>query len=201
MISSNSGLNEKYRELCTLVGHLFIAFARLEGTLSSILKVHLAQQIDQSETVESIALSSAIYGSMRFKAARDTIKRIASSEENSKESLDLALKIFAQVAQIEDFRDKIAHQQMTPAYDGASAYWQITDVTSTRDIRNPKVYVFDSDAVGAAAEDLLIAGSRLGKNSTKTSILSGLSSDLSPVSWHFKSSMLKLVPLSKLRIP
>ncbi len=39
---SDEILDQKYRELCFVMGHLFIAFGRLETALASLLKMHLS---------------------------------------------------------------------------------------------------------------------------------------------------------------
>lgn len=195
-------LDDQYRMLALMAGHLFICFARLETCLASLLKLHLASAMGDIMKVEYVRLSSAIYGGMRFGASRDAIKRIATAEDAPGATVDLALDIFSQVGHIQDLRDKIAHHLVVPAYDGAEAYWQVTDAPVTRDIRHPKVYVFDSESVQHAAADLTLAADRMGGAVVnKGHVLQSLERDLSPIPWRYKPSMLKLVPRNKLRAP
>lgn len=194
-------LDYKYRELCFVVGHLFITFAQLETTLGAMLKIHLAGAMGDHLNHEKVSLASAIYGGMRFGTARDAIKRIAVAERVADRTLNRALEAFAHVGHIQDLRDKIAHHTLVPAFEGADAYWQVTDATVTRDIRNPKVYVFDSEALLHAAADLTLAGKRFGGPVKTGHILRTFEENREPFAWRYKPSMLKLVPRSKLRWP
>jgi hypothetical protein len=197
--SLDQALHEEYRHLCLAVGHLFITFARLEGCLSSILKLHLADAMGGMTDKRKVRLSSAIYGSMRFAAARDTIKRLAAAESVSEQTVTFANSIFAHVGAIQDLRDRIAHHQIVPAFEGAGAYWQVSDQIATRDIRRPKVYVFDSVAVVSAANDLNTAAVRLGGPAKSGHVLQAVERDLQPIAWLYKPSMLRLVSLNELR--
>jgi hypothetical protein len=188
-----------YQELCLVIGHLFITFARLEGSLAAMLKLHLANKMGDILDLERLALSSAIYGGMRFSQARDTIKRLATVEKVDQKATALALKTFAHIGHIQSLRDMIAHQQLVPAYEGAGASWQLVDSVTTRDIKNPKVYVFNTEAVGLAAEDLNTAAHRFGGEAKRGHILVALERDLSPIVWRYKPSMLRLVSLRELR--
>jgi hypothetical protein len=164
------------------------------------LKLHLANRIcGNAKAVDDIALSSAIYGSMRFKAARDTIKRIMKTEATPKPIENFVLSAFEHIGHIETFRDCIAHQTTVPAIEGRG-FWQVTDTITTRTVKDPKVRVFTSDAVVAAALDLVNAANRLGGNLIGDRLYAG-EFDVSPVSWQYKPSMLKLVPQSKMRNP
>jgi hypothetical protein len=202
MDENTSEIDVQYRMFALMLGHLFITFARLETSLASLLKLHLAAAMGGIMKIENVRLSSAIYGGLRFAAARDAIKRIAAAEDVSEKTVNFALGIFAQVGHIQDLRDKLAHHLVAPAYDGTDGYWQVTDAPVTRDIRKPKVYVFDSETLQHAAADLTAAEGRFGGRIVmKGHILQSLEHDLSPIPWRYKPSMLKLVPRSKLRAP
>lgn len=200
MYSSDSEFNQDYRELCMGIGHLFITFARLEGVLTATLKLHLANRISgKAKEAEDIVLSSAIYGSMRFKAARDTIKRIMTTEDTPQPVVKFVLSVFEHVGHIETFRDYIAHQTTVPAIEGRG-HWQVTDSITTRTVKDPQVRVFTLDAVVAAASDLVTAGNRLGGGLIGKRLY-GDGFDASPVSWQYTPSMLRLVPRNKMRDP
>jgi hypothetical protein len=191
----------EYQELCLVIGHLFITFARLEGVLAAMLKLHLADKMGDILDIERVAMSSAIYGGMRLTHSRDTIKRLATVENVPTETVDFALAAFAHVGHIQGLRDKIAHQQLVPAYEGSGASWQLVDSITTRNIREPKVYVFDMEAVAFAADDLNTAAHRFGGEANRGHILQCLERNLSPIPWRYKQSMLKLVSQSDLRKP
>lgn len=195
-----SDLDDEYRKYCLNVGHLFSGFARLETLLAASLKLHLMRLLDGScDKNRSARLAGAIYGSMRFKASRDAIKRVLKAENAPTELTQYVTDIFIQAGHIEDLRDKIAHQQVLPAHDDMDGYWQVSDQASTRDLTNVKFYVFDTIAISSAASDLGLAGECLGKNAIKGPLFAGLT-DFSQPAWRYKPSMLKLVPHSKLRI-
>jgi len=197
--SPDEDVNDQYRYLCLAVGHLFISFGRLEGVLSSILRLHLANNIADLDKANSLVLSSAIYGSMRFKSARDTVRRLAKSEGVSPEMDTYLDSIFSHVGHIENLRDKLAHQAVVPVHPDhltQDGDWQVSDQTVTRDIKNPKVYVFSSDLVTDAANDLIAAADHLGVRVEKK-LFENIK--IEPLSWLYKPEKLKHVPLGKLR--
>lgn len=199
-VSSDNELNAEYRLYCLNVGNLFTEFARLENLLTSALKLHLAFNMASPEDVRAMRLSSAIYGSMRFKASRDTIKRLFEVEGSPKARVKFVEELFAQVGHIEAIRDKIAHQMVVPAHADLGAFWQVSDLVNTRDIQQLKVWIFDTNAVLFAAQDLNSIGDILGKRPITNRLFDHLA-DFSLPSWRYKPSMLKLVPHSKLKIP
>lgn len=152
-------------------------------------------------SAQAVGLASAIYGSMRFSAARDIIKRIMKTEETPKPLSDFVLGIFEQAGHIQDLRDRIAHHTVAPAYKGADEYWQVTDAMTTKNIKEPKVYVFSENAVALAADDLVLAGDRLGTALVGPRLFISDGFDASPPPWQYRPSMLKLVPQNKLRNP
>lgn len=198
--SPDEDLNQKYRELCLSVGHLFITFGRFEGTLAAILRLHLAFNLSDRDPTQGVALSSAIYGSMRFKAARDTLRRL-SKIEAVKDDVDAFLDhIFSQVGHIESLRDKLAHQTVVavhPDFLTSDGEWQVSDQAATRDIKNLKIYVFSKDVVQKAAHDLNVISSRLGNNPANIRLFDGLNTE--PIAWQYKPEMLKLVRLGTAR--
>lgn len=193
--SQDDNLNAKYREFCTAVGHLFISFGRLEGTLSAILRLHLANNFaDHLGQREAVRMSSAIYGSLRFKAARDTLRRLSKAEGVSDDVEKFLDAVFTQVGHIEVLRDKLAHHVVVASADEeAEGYWQVSDQAVTRDLSKIKVYVFDDDAVVAAAFDLIAVGHRLGGYKQGTNLFTKDALSLEPIAWQYKPSMLKQV--------
>jgi hypothetical protein len=200
-VSTDESLNEKYRELCCAVGNLFITFGRLEGTLSAILRLHLANNFaEHLSDHEGVALSGAIYGSMRFKAARDTLRRLAKAEGTTEKTNAFLDDVFGQIGHIENLRDKIAHQTVIPVPDEHATpdeYWQVSDQTVTRDIKKLKIYVFNTDAIIAAAQDLVTSAACLGNYSQGKKLFESVVPE--PVSWRYKPSMLKHVRLGTAR--
>jgi hypothetical protein len=166
-----------------------------------MLKLHLANKMGDIPDVERLALSSAIYGGMRLTQARDTIKRLAKVEQVDTKTIDFVLDAFSHIAHIQSLRDKIAHQTLAPAFEGAGASWQLVDSVTTRNVREPKVYVFDIEAVALAADDLNMAVHRITGEAIHGHILRGLERDISRIPWQYKQSMLRLVPQSELRKP
>jgi hypothetical protein len=199
--SPNEDLNEKYRELCQAIGHLFISFGRLEGTLSATLRLHLANNFaDHLNQQESVGLSSAIYGSMRFKTARDTLRRLAKAEGVSPEVDTFLDSVFSHIGNVEALRDKLAHQVVIAAADPAlGGYWQVSDQVVTRDIKNVQIFVFDTEAVLAGARDLVAAAHRLGGQIQRIKLFEQPAFDLSPIAWQYKPAMLKRVRLGTAR--
>jgi hypothetical protein len=197
--SSNSIVDAHYRNYCVRVGHLFAAFSRFETGLTATLKLHLANNINEQNGAQAKRLSAAIYGSMRFKASRDNIKRILEIEGADRSIRDVSDDIFLQVGHIEAFRDKIAHQIVAPGFSGGGkAFWQVSDYITTRDSAAPKVWVFDNDAVAAAGHDLVVAGDAIGPRPVEGRLFTHLAGAQRPA-WQYRPSMLKLVSHNKRR--
>lgn len=193
---------EIYLHLCTQVGHLFLTFANLENILTSILKLHMTENIskDMMDT-KAIKLASAIYGGMRYATSRDTIKRIAATENPDPAKLEFLLGIFAQIGSIQSFRDMLAHKQLIRATDRIDGTWRLSNLFTTRDLMKPVVYEFDMTAVNAASADIATATTRLGGRAVTDVLIEQMIDDLSPIAWRYKPSMLKLVPLETLNWP
>lgn len=198
--SPDETLGDEYRIYCGNVGHLFAGFARLETTLTSTLKLHLAINIEEPGTPRAMKLASAIYGSLRYKASRDAVKRILTAESASKEMVAYIEAVFAQVGHVENLRDKIAHQTVSAAHNPKDGLWQVSDVVNTRDLVKTQVWAFDTTAVGAAANDLFLAEAIIGGRYVSGKLFAGLT-DLSPPAWRYRQTMLRSVPQSRLIAP
>jgi len=192
-------IDEDYRILCATVGHLFISFARLEGSLSAALRLHLGNQF-AADVSANAGLPSAIYGSMRFRATRDVMKRIMTVEGTPKTIKAFVLGVFEQVGHIEHLRDLLAHQQTVPAEEG-SPYWQITDLVTTKSLKDTRIYLVTPDMIRAASDDLVTANKKLGNFEVTDKLFISPHFDASPVPWRYKSSSLVLVPRSSGRGP
>ncbi|HMG48785.1 MAG TPA: hypothetical protein VK614_15160 [Allosphingosinicella sp.] len=163
-----------------------------------MLKLHLANNVseDTSQT-RTIALASAVYGSMRFKTSRDTINRILTTEPPKKTKAARLAAIFAHLGNIEKLRDYIAHQQISPVSQPMDGNWQISTLFSAKDLTKTAVFHFKTEAVNAASSDLTVALQRLGGRDVGTSLIDALIDDASPIPWQYKPSMLKQVHQSK----
>jgi hypothetical protein len=96
-----------YGVLCKAVGLLFLQWAKLENEMAASLRLHLYRQI--RSTSKHGELASAVYGSMRMKASRDTMKRMAQELDYGEKALAFHHAFFMHIGHIEDFRDKLAH--------------------------------------------------------------------------------------------
>lgn len=195
MATSSDGRNEAQR-FCEAVGQLLLAFAGVENQLQALLKLHLMQQIttdpDDSKVVGMVA---AIYGSMRFSASRDTMKRIMAVENTPNEHAVFAKDLFDHLGNIQSLRDMLAHQALEmPDGDGP---WTLHDVFTTRDTSKPKTFALRTDDLTLAGYDLFAACDRIGGFEAEGTLFSG--GDTSLVSWLYKPSMLKFLP--KNRVP
>lgn len=199
-LPTKEAVDREYQIFCLQTGHLFTGFARMENLLTSALKLHLAFNLASPEDTPSMKLASAIYGSMRLSASRDTIKRILAVEDAPKPLREFIEGVFAQLGHIEALRNKIAHQTVTPAHKDMGGFWQVSDLVNVRELSKLKVWAFDTKAIMNAAEDVVAAADRLGSRPVNGQLFSQLN-DLSPPPWRYKPSQLKLVPHSKLRTP
>lgn len=192
-----------YRELCLHVGYLFMTWASFENTLSGVLKLHLANVIseDPNET-STIAMSSAIFGSMRFKAARDAINRIIASQPPKPLKAGKLGKIFEHIGNVEKFRDYFAHQSIQPTGQSLDGRWQITTMMTAKDLSKVQFFQFTTDAVEKAWTDVNLAMSALtDRDVTGVSLIDSLIGDDPLPAWHYKPSLLKPVHHSKASPP
>lgn len=191
-----------YLELCMQVGHLFLSFANLEGVLTSILKLHMAENLESNESNPTgIKLASAVYGGLRFTQARDIMKRIIATEVPPSEKVDFLTGIFAQIGHVQAFRDMLAHQSLQRSTERIDGTWRLSNMFTTKDVTRPLVYEFTLEAVNAASSDLMKATKRLGGQPVTTNLVDSAVGDLSPIPWRYKPSLLKLVPRSQLNFP
>lgn len=184
--------NSHYGQLCSAVGLLFIQWAKFENEMSASLRQHFRTQA--RNTKRAARLAAVVYGSMRMKAARDTMKRIAQEHEYTPKALEFHEAFFSHIGLIESFRDKLAHQT-TMEIEGEEGTWFVTDVATTRSYRNLKAYEFTTNAILAAAQDLVLATVAISSFLKKGPRRSA--PKLPP--WRYKSSMLKFLPAEKVR--
>lgn len=191
---------DAYTSLCRLTGHLFLRFAALETALSVMLRMHLSDNIGDTEKPDGLRLASAIYGGLRYSAARDHIKRIMEVESTGAVEKAFVSSAFQHISHIQNLRDQLAHRHVNGAYTGGSGMWQLVDFATSKDISKPQVHLFHIGSVFYAAEDLTTAMERLCSYNPGTGCLFPTGAfDTSPIPWRYKSSMLKLVPLDTLR--
>ena len=194
-----------YDQFCREVGKLILGFGNLENTLSICLKWHLRDAMIILKPNHAASLSSAVYGSMRFKSSRDTIKRILKAERAGDQLAAFLAGAFVQMAHIEELRDKIAHQAVIEPRESHSGQWEAWDVFTTRDPENDRVWSFSLDAVAMAADDSHAFVERIStyldvhRENVNSTLFGNL--DVSPIAWRYKPSTLKLLPRSKRRGP
>lgn len=204
-MTGNPDESDDYDDLCVALGHLILGFGNLEQSLSIVLKWHLRDAMVISKPDLAASLSSAVYGSMRFKAARDTIKRILAAENASPQLVSFLSDAFAHAGHLEELRDKLAHQAVVPPNESHSGAWEVWDIFTTRDTNNRKAWAFSADSVAKAAHDthqlvLRISAFLDGQRSNFSfRLFENLS--VEPIPWRYKPSMLALLPRSSCRDP
>lgn len=178
----------QYPLLCEAVGYLFLQWAMLENEMAASLRNHLQRRMRNREKGYLIACS--VYGSMRMKASRDTMKRIITELDCGPKALNFHQKFFAQIGHIEDLRDKLAHQFVVKANKEYDGVWHTADIVTTRSYTNFKVYEFRTEAIVSAAQDLTAAANMIGQYLPKAARRSAPQLP----AWKYKPSMLKLRP-------
>jgi hypothetical protein len=168
------------------VGSLFINWGILEGEMAAALREQLTSQMRNGS--KGIVLACSIYGSMRMKTSRDTMKRIAEEFGYGAKALAFHKEFFQHIGHIEDFRDKLAHQAVMRANKVFDNHWRVSDFTTTRTIKSIKIYEFETDAIFDAAEDLRDAAASISLFLKKGARRSAPQLP----TWRYKPSMLKL---------
>lgn len=193
---STGGDPTQYPKLCLAAGNLFITFAALENAMNSRLKLHLAYLINPAgEDPFAMSIGLAIYGSMRFKTARDTMKRIMVVEKAPKAIQDAVQAIFNQIGEIEKLRDLLAHQALSPYGEPPNQVLSLMTLFTSRDAGAAKRYEVNETVVSLAANDLMTAINRTWcKGDRKAALFTEPTFDPSPIPWQYKPSMLKQLP-------
>jgi len=168
-------------------------FSNLESVMQANLKLHLARRLrkrkDESFTM---SLAAAIYGSMRFAASRDAMKRIMAVEKTSTQHRAFATDIFQQMGNVQSLRDMFAHQSADRRGSGFPDEWTLCDVFTTKETAKVKTYAVHTDSIEMAALDAMEVASRLSTFEQTPVLFSG--GDTSPFPWLYKPSMLRLLP-------
>lgn len=186
-------LETRYWQLYIATGRLFLDFAKLENTVSSALRLHLCRQFED-DSRRAIALASAIFGSQRFKASKDVIKRIMASEKAGDPATKFVAGVFEQIGHVEKLRDLLAHQAII--HSEASDHWIIADFATTKDVDNYRLYAITDYAIECAADDLRNAAKRLvTADGAKLYVQDDL--DRSPIAWRYKHTELRPHRLGK----
>jgi hypothetical protein len=168
------------------VGLLFLSWAKLENEMAASLRLHLSRQLRTGAKKGEVV--SAVYGSMRMKNSRDTMKRLAQELDYGEKCLKWHQEFFTHIGHLEDFRDKLAHQLARPVNATADGQWKVSDIVTTRTWRSVKEYHFDTEAVTACGHDINLAAHSIGDFLKKGAKRSAPA--LPP--WRYKPSMLKL---------
>lgn len=122
-----------YQLFCLAVGRMFLMWARLEGSLAAALRVHLEARMphdDEAEKNRAVRIAAAIYGSMRFKASRETIKRIATQEGFEADAMAFLAAVTEHLGNVEKIRDVIAHQSMLDDLSDSDVWYFSTALTT-----------------------------------------------------------------------
>jgi hypothetical protein len=178
-----------YDDLCKAVGSLFIRWARLENSLAAGLRLHLAERMpakNQAERLRNMQTVCAVFGSMRLKDSRDTMKRIATEECYAENVMEHFKLVFAHIGHIGSLRDTLAHQQLKPTETPGT--WHLTNIATTRTVRSALTYQTTTDAIGFASEDLFNAAAYLDGFMTDDKFRP------MQLAWQYKPSMLRLLP-------
>ena len=175
-----------YGRLCSAVGLLFLQWSKLETEMAASLRLHLVRQARNKS--QAGGLGAAIYGSMRMKASRDTMKRIAQELEYGDKALNWHEGFFSHIGHLETFRDKLAHQLALKANEVEDGWWMVTDLVTSRSYLNTKIYTFETESIELAAQDLVWASHIIGEFLKKGA--RGSAPQSPP--WQYTPSMLKL---------
>jgi hypothetical protein len=179
-----------YHFLCIAVGSLFLDWANFESSLAAGLKIHLLGRMrsqDRETQMGAARVAAAVYGGQRMKAARDTMKRLAKVEAIDKAAIEFFEDAFAHIGHIEDLRDKLAHQSIQET--DQQHVWRLHDIMTTRALAESTFYEINTLAIYYAGLDLKLASQRLSGFLSKD-----IPFELTPLTWLYKPSMLKLLP-------
>lgn len=182
---------EQWRALYAAGGQLFFHFAALETYLSGCLRFNLTWKIDVREWKDRSGFAAAVFGSQRFKASRDTVKRIVREEGKlSVEQLSTLDEIMAHFGHIAALRDKLAHQH-TIKHPEQPETWLISDVFSTRNLRARQTWLITTQDIRDATYDLHFGREALGDPVGSGTLL--IDCPTEQPTWRYKPTALELL--------
>jgi hypothetical protein len=183
--------DELITKMCEATGRLILAFAQVETVLSACLRFNLSNKIDVRLSPNTTGFAAAVYGSLRFKASRDTIKRVVHEERKLTEAQIQNLgDVFEHIAHIANLRDKLAHQ-LAVIPPTKPDVWLLSDTYSTRRFHSRQTWQITSENVQEAASDLAAARELFMVGLTSGILLKNVPE--TPPTWRYKPSALKLL--------
>jgi hypothetical protein len=175
--------------MCEATGRLVLTFAQIETVLSAGLRFNLSNKVGAAPAGNPTGIAAAVYGSMRFKAARDTINRLVHEEGALTERQTEVLgAMFEHIAHIANLRDKLAHQYATNQDDGGDV-WLLSDSFTTRRFHARQTWRIAAIDVHWAALDLA-AARRIFMNNLGGGVLFKKLPE-TPPTWRYKPTALE----------
>lgn len=143
-------------------GGLFFATAKLECTLSAILKSHLIFSIRPGGEVNApdadfkraYRISHAIIGANRYSASKDTLKRVLRAESVCKDVSAFIDALFAQASEVVSLRDRLAHQYTSRASQKNDQWWINNNFPNIKDAGSEDPIMFELKQLILATIDI-----------------------------------------------
>ena len=130
----------------------------------------------------------AVLGGQRMSPAKDTIRRLLRATKANAKRTGFVDKLFAQLGEIQFFRDRLAHN-LTTLTEGEPHLFINMNFAGIRELEKFEDIVFDVDALEAATLDLYAMRALVGQFFNHY-MRDGSSAVPSLPPWHFKPSML-----------
>ena len=182
---------DRWKPVYLASGQLLLFFARIESYLAQCVRFNLGWRTDLSRYKDGSGYAAVILGSQRFKATRDTIKRVIEHENSLSSQQRAAVKeAMDHCGHIAAIRDKIAHQMLLPHPDDQKV-WLLTDSYSTRDLQNARTWQIRTAAFTDCTHDLSAVINFLGPPSASGTLFINVPNE--PPTWRYKPSELKLL--------
>ena len=151
-----------YDTLCRVTGQLFLSWARLETNLAANLRQFLTFTMTPGFRGRRFPydVSAAIFGSARFKTTRTMITDLVKVTSGNQDVMAFLNTFFTHLGNIEDLRNKLAHQTLTPTTNPVSETWQLSDFVTTKHFGSVKRWTIAPQAIHYAAQDTVTAGTK-----------------------------------------
>lgn len=144
------------------LGRFMHSFSMLEVGVNDLITIHVADSI--STDWAKLDLVKSIIGGLRFKPARDTLKRLPRVSRFDDETREEVDRIFKHVGEIHFLRDRLAHNAAGPVKVGDEWWFASSNQVNIREGEDLEVIRFTVEMLHNAADDLFRADALLRRN-------------------------------------
>lgn len=170
---------------CAASGRFFHAYTAMEHELNLAIFAAVTRMTKRQKRKEVLL---AVLGGQRMSPAKDTIKRLLRATKANPKRVSFVDQLFAQLGEIQFFRDRLAHNLTTLTDDEPHKFMNM-NFAGIRELEKFEDIVFDVDALDSATNDLYAMRALVGQFFSHY-LRDGSAAVPALPTWQYKPSML-----------